>query len=772
MWSCGDGRIPGNPGFPIRPCNGLASHRAAVLKLMQCCLGTCDIPGYNDAIRLTHWTGEVVSPGYSPRQIYPDLQDCIWFIKVSAGSRVKVRIEFFDLEEGFYQNMSPDGVCEGEVFTEGTIESPNFPDPPPPNVICAWKIGHSTKINRLLKLIEAEYQTSDQVTGLPSNGSALPLCGTSPFKGRDPIAHNFTLVYVPGVQTELWVGRIAMNLTDDDACDWLCPENTECHWDLDHLRPSSVQKTTSPGYNCTCLPGYQGFYCQHLDKCLESACIHGTCEYDSSPGGCICEEGYTGPDCNTTVCGQDVCKNGGVCRIDSQNQANCMCAADGNFTGKYCQIQKGSSGKEDELCADFPALGYRDNFTLVYVPGVQTELWVGRIAMNLTDDDACDWLCPENTECHWDLDHLRPSSVQKTTSPGYNCTCLPGYQGFYCQHLDKCLESACIHGTCEYDSSPGGCICEEGYTGPDCNTTVCGQDVCKNGGVCRIDSQNQANCMCAADGNFTGKYCQIQKVEEKVSGVVASTQRLIAGAVKNLAPKRGAHSDSTGPVVAAQTGSDQGALLNISVRNLDIQVNRLQHNQNSSTGVFDYGAGSSTLSLPVYELDGSHINSPGQAVDVYLARFQSIADLLSIRKATKDYRYQQNTSNIINSDVISAEVLSGNDVSRMRNPVELTFKLQNSTLGESMKPVCVFMNMSATSYRDRWSSDGCFVSSVNDTHVVCHCYHLTNFAVLMDVYSNQKIQNNAARMIPKKKKERPCYTHAKTAPRASSGGQN
>ena len=32
-----------------------------------------------------------------------------------------------------------------------------------------------------------------------------------------------------------------------------------------------------------------------------------------------------------------------------------------------------------------------------------------------------------------------------------------------------------------------------------------------------------------------------------------------------------------------------------------------------------------------------------------------------------------------------------------------------------------------------WSDAGCEVSSTNKTHTVCHCYHLTSFAVLMSV---------------------------------------
>lgn len=37
------------------------------------------------------------------------------------------------------------------------------------------------------------------------------------------------------------------------------------------------------------------------------------------------------------------------------------------------------------------------------------------------------------------------------------------------------------------------------------------------------------------------------------------------------------------------------------------------------------------------------------------------------------------------------------------------------------------------SFRARWSTDGCYINTTNSTHTVCHCYHLTSFAVLMSV---------------------------------------
>lgn len=48
-------------------------------------------------------------------------------------------------------------------------------------------------------------------------------------------------------------------------------------------------------------------------------------------------------------------------------------------------------------------------------------------------------------------------------------------------------------------------------------------------------------------------------------------------------------------------------------------------------------------------------------------------------------------------------------------------------------PQCVWWNRT----RLQWSSYGCVVGSHNTTHTVCHCNHLTYFAVLMDVHHQE-----------------------------------
>ncbi|XP_033097422.1 adhesion G protein-coupled receptor L4-like [Anneissia japonica] len=56
---------------------------------------------------------------------------------------------------------------------------------------------------------------------------------------------------------------------------------------------------------------------------------------------------------------------------------------------------------------------------------------------------------------------------------------------------------------------------------------------------------------------------------------------------------------------------------------------------------------------------------------------------------------------------------------------------------EDTQPICVFWKLLDNSTGGGWSDDGCEVVTYNNTHIVCQCTHLTNFAILMKVNENQ-----------------------------------
>ncbi|XP_034936070.1 latrophilin Cirl-like isoform X1 [Chelonus insularis] len=95
----------------------------------------------------------------------------------------------------------------------------------------------------------------------------------------------------------------------------------------------------------------------------------------------------------------------------------------------------------------------------------------------------------------------------------------------------------------------------------------------------------------------------------------------------------------------------------------------------------------------------------------------------------EEIKSSRNISNrILNSKVISASLGKGRHI-QLSEPVRIYF--EHLTVENVTNPTCVFWDyiMSA------WSEEGCRMSKTNDTHTVCECNHLTNFAVLMDVHA-------------------------------------
>ncbi|XP_033111626.1 adhesion G-protein coupled receptor G6-like isoform X2 [Anneissia japonica] len=90
-------------------------------------------------------------------------------------------------------------------------------------------------------------------------------------------------------------------------------------------------------------------------------------------------------------------------------------------------------------------------------------------------------------------------------------------------------------------------------------------------------------------------------------------------------------------------------------------------------------------------------------------------------------------TNVLNSLVVSA-TLGNMEINDLLEPIAITLvHKQSENVGN---PRCVFWNFTANGGMGGWSSEGCSVDSSNDTSTVCVCNHLTNFALLMDIYGD------------------------------------
>ncbi|KAL8620952.1 hypothetical protein ACOMHN_044099 [Nucella lapillus] len=88
----------------------------------------------------------------------------------------------------------------------------------------------------------------------------------------------------------------------------------------------------------------------------------------------------------------------------------------------------------------------------------------------------------------------------------------------------------------------------------------------------------------------------------------------------------------------------------------------------------------------------------------------------------------QNNVRQINSHVLDATVVN-QDVKNLTEPVTMTFVHLNES---ARNPECTFWDVG----KSGWSSEGCSLAAnlSTNTSTSCRCDHLTNFALLMDVY--------------------------------------
>lgn len=166
----------------------------------------------------------------------------------------------------------------------------------------------------------------------------------------------------------------------------------------------------------------------------------------------------------------------------------------------------------------------------------------------------------------------------------------------------------------------------------------------------------------------------------------------------------------------------------------------------SFTGVTFSGIMNDEISVPLRnesivkkESDDKAISSP-KATTIRLPRtlFNDTATgnisrsqtvVLTLYKETKFFRVissgPTNLTQRLNSFVIAGSI-KRQSISNLTNPVVLTYT--NLRPGDKNGTLCGFWNFSEAS----WSHEGCtFQGLQEDGRIICHCDHLTNFAMLM-----------------------------------------
>ena len=188
--------------------------------------------------------------------------------------------------------------------------------------------------------------------------------------------------------------------------------------------------------------------------------------------------------------------------------------------------------------------------------------------------EAVQLVCPSTQECANGATCVRVS----VASSAYNCICLPGYSGIFCETViplpvsDPCMPNPCINsGNCEGVGTNFTCKCMSGYLGAKCEIppppdptedqvlsfrrrTVDGQlwtprtggacnvAPCLNGGVCKDNISHavgenipSGEFVCACGSHATGVRCEIL-IDSWNQFSLAANVRTFSGACKTTAP--------------------------------------------------------------------------------------------------------------------------------------------------------------------------------------------------------------------------------------------
>ncbi|KAF8785528.1 Adhesion G protein-coupled receptor L1 like protein [Argiope bruennichi] len=105
----------------------------------------------------------------------------------------------------------------------------------------------------------------------------------------------------------------------------------------------------------------------------------------------------------------------------------------------------------------------------------------------------------------------------------------------------------------------------------------------------------------------------------------------------------------------------------------------------------------------------------------------------------KNENQSRSTVHVV-TKVISFSLTNSSESIKLPKDKKVTVVLQHLQIQDILKgilryPRCMFWNFSKQDY-GQWDGSGCTRVSSNLTHTVCTCDHLTNFAVLMDIYDN------------------------------------
>jgi len=246
---------------------------------------------------------------------------------------------------------------------------------------------------------------------------------------------------------------------------------------------------------------------------LRACGVHGHCVLPSRV--CVCDQGWSGPDCRQLACPHHNCNGHGVC--GAREPGVCECAP--FYFGEACE----SLGK----CAS----GCRGHGNCTAGGRCECrEGWTGADCEHRTCGRGDEGACAGRGRCidgQCECDASRGESVCRAADRcmhgcnghGFcnawgNCSCAAGWEGDWCQWRN-CTQDCGPHGVCD----DGVCTCDAGWRGITCSLRPClGADgECGGRGDCvqpslPLTSGDSPLAACRCHKGWQGPDCSVPQV--------------------------------------------------------------------------------------------------------------------------------------------------------------------------------------------------------------------------------------------------------------------